>query len=495
MIPSIYATLVNEPNRPVLYSKEAAEKKNSYHILTERHLQAMWLEQKYFKSLTTSNNETVEVISPGIWNSEAGPDFLKAHIKIGGKEWRGDIELHLSQESWYHHNHHLDPNYNNVILHVCYWQPFNERPSLTKNGKVLPSVYLQPSLTIPEARIIKLIDLDLYPYKFFSGSGSCSRTLFNYLPKDKTTNLLRSAAAWRLKEKNERLQEKIDSPQHYLIGGIAMALGYKHNAEAFLTIFNHLRAHQEISSLRIQAEQSILCQALGLGNFFNPHFQKKWQESVYYQELFNSFHEDVKAKSPFFVSLKLDKIRPANHPARRLAALAKIMTDPEIVCLKSKLLSLWHSHWHLPNKQRWKNLKESFIALIPSYHDDYWEWHYTFEKEKQAKPIAIIGTDLKREILVNTCLPILYADIDERGTDEEKEAFTDFYSSLSAPKTKKSAYLNHRFFGGKQQKPLFSRADLQQGAYQIHRDFCIHFEASCQGCPFVERYKNLFRIF
>lgn len=480
----MYSLLLNDHQADFFYSEEVAENKTPYHILTERHLQAMWLEQKYFRSLKTLNGDPIEVVSPGIWNSEAGPDFLKAHIKIGCQEWRGDIELHLSQEGWYYHNHHLDVNYNHVILHVCYWQPTKERASLTSQGKIIPAAYLQPSLTISEARIIKLIDLDLYPYKHFSGSGNCSRTLFNQLPKDKTATLLRAAASWRLKEKYKRLQAKIDNPRHYVIGGIAMVLGYKHNAEAFLAIFHYL------NSERIRDEQSALSMALGVTDFFNPRFQKKWSNSPYYLHHANEFESYKQDKKPPIIHLKLDKIRPANHPIRRLALLAKMMNDPNCFSIAPKLLSAWEHEWESGAKQGWKKLSKKLIELIPSYTEDYWESHYTFEVIKQAKPIALMGEDLKREILINVYLPILYADIDSRYHELEKLAFVTFYSSLKSSKTKKSAYLNYRFFGNKQEKALFLQADLQQGAYQIHRDFCVHFEASCQGCPFVDRYKK-----
>jgi Protein of unknown function (DUF2851) len=473
-----YSTLVNNQNNYCFSSEEAAEKRNAYHILTERHLQAMWIEQKYFKNLKTHEGEQIEIISPGIWNSEAGPDFLKAHLKFGDREYRGDIEIHLSQEGWRQHNHHTDPNYDRVILHLCYWQPSKPDPALTSQGKAITTAYLQPCLTISEARIVKLIDLDLYPYKLFAGSGKCARTLFNYLPKDKTTNLFRSAALWRLKDKFERLKTRISPSQNLLIGGIAMALGYKHNAEAFISVFN------ELSSQGMQNERAIFAKALSLTHFFDPYFQKKWADSDYFQTLLK---EQIPLRS---ISLKLHNIRPANHPVRRLAVLAKILSDPESAGLETKLFNLWSSQWKICGK---KQFKEAFLALIPSYKDEYWEFHYTFEAVPQKKPIAWIGEDLKWEILINVFLPILYHRIENQGNDMEVLAFHDFYASLPASKTRKSKYLHYRFFGDSQQKLKLVRADLQQGAYQIHRDFCIHYEASCQGCPFVERYKNTFQ--
>ena len=110
----------------------------------------------------------------------------------------------------------------------------------------------------------------------------------------------------------------------------------------------------------------------------------------------------------------------------------------------------------------------------------------------QVKPIALMGANLKHEILLNVCLPLLYEDIESRESEEELEAFQQLYTALPASKARKGAYLTQRFFGNTQKKKLLERADTQQGAYQIHRDFCMHYEASCIGCPFVERYVKTF---
>ena len=125
------------PHRTCLYS--CKEQAATYNLLTERHIQAMWLEQKYFKNLKTSDGHLIEVLSPGIWNAEAGPDFLKAHLRIDGAELLGDIELHLSDESWYNHNHHTDSAYDHVILHVGYWTPKKPVPIVTSKGYSAPN--------------------------------------------------------------------------------------------------------------------------------------------------------------------------------------------------------------------------------------------------------------------------------------------------------------------------------------------------------------------
>lgn len=461
------------------------EAKASYQFLRERHLQVMWLEQKYFQSLSTIEGLPITIISPGIWNDGAGPDFLRAHIKIGFEEYKGDIEIHLNDEGWFHHKHHLDKNYNQVILHIAYWKPKIKLPLLTSEGRQLTCTYFEDKLTIPEARILKLIDLDLYPYKHFVGSGACAHVLFRNLPSKNILHFFRQAAAWRLGQKYQNLQAKIDRSSDLLKGGMAMVLGYKHNAEAFLQLFFMLQQQP------LMDELSLLAYAMGLCGFFNEKFRLQWLQSLKYQSLawrYDAMPSLLKEKT---ITLNLSRTRPANHPVRRLAILVKMMLDPDLIHVLEGLNTLWQKHWPTTARQTWPLLREAFIEALPAYQDPYWESHYIFENEGKQYGIALLGRDLKYEILVNICLPLLFHDINERNNLLEQEAFFNFYATFPASKTGKATYLMHRFFGDTQKKKLFKKAYLQQGAYQLHRDFCTHYEASCVGCPFIERYKAM----
>lgn len=466
-----------------IYQSQVEEQPQPFLFLTERHLQAMWLEQKYFKNLTTDEGKQIQVLSPGIWNAEAGPDFLKAHLIIDGQEFRGDIELHLAEESWYHHGHQFDPRYDSVILHVCFWQPVKMQPILTSKSHSVHKAYIENHLTVPETRLLKLIDLDLYPYQRFVGSGRCASQLFSSLSHKKTAELLRAAASWRLQQKLQLLKEKIGTANNCLAGGIAMALGYKHNAETFLEVYLQLR------SINNTDPNSLLAYALGTCGFFDEAFRIKWAESVYYQSLLATYETQFKNRELPRLSLRLDKIRPANHPVRRLAFMAKMVIDNSLDNLQSRMDSEWHALWPRTNKTKWNDLLKIFYNLIPNYPDNYWEYHYTFEKDRKTKATAWVGADLKREILLNMYLPLLYEGVVRNNNPDEMESFQQFYGTLPASHTRKSTYLSHRFFGNTNKTDMLSQADLQQGAYQLHRDFCIHYEASCQGCPFVEKYK------
>lgn len=66
----------------------------------------------------TDDGQRVEVLSPGIHNIHAGPDFSQARLRINGQELYGDVEIHVRASDWNRHRHQSDPAYNGVILHV-----------------------------------------------------------------------------------------------------------------------------------------------------------------------------------------------------------------------------------------------------------------------------------------------------------------------------------------------------------------------------------------
>ena len=125
---------------------------------------------------------------------------------------------------------------------------------------------------------------------------------------------------------------------------------------------------------------------------------------------------------------------------------------------------------------------------MPVYSDHYWDCHYTFEPYVQKKSLPCLGKELRLHILLNTILPLLYATIKESRNSQKWDKFQEFYAWLKISQPQKSRYLHQRFFGNQIRKQFFDEAQMAQGAYQLHQDFCMHYETSCKGCPFVERY-------
>ena len=111
----------------------------------ERLLHYVWKHKILpLKPLITEDGQTVEVIDPGLYNHNQGPDFFNAKIRLAGTVWAGNVEVHLRSSDWYRHSHESDPAYNSVILHVVGEVDGEVR---TQEGKALPQVRLD----IPES--------------------------------------------------------------------------------------------------------------------------------------------------------------------------------------------------------------------------------------------------------------------------------------------------------------------------------------------------------
>ncbi|MBA3239575.1 MAG: DUF2851 family protein [Parachlamydiaceae bacterium] len=467
------------------FSQLAAENKQNFSFLTERHVQAMWFEQKYFKGLKTAAGEPIKVLSSGIWNINAGPDFLKAHLKIGNVEFFGDIEIHLTDSCWQQHQHHIDPKYNHVILHISFWNSRKPVGIFTSNGSTILQTHLENYLTIPLPRLNQLIDLDLYPYKKFIGSGRCAIELFRELSADAIQKLFERAADWRLTQKRNFLKHRVEDPKCYVGAGIAMALGYKSNTDQFLELFLALQEQQ------FDTEEETLAWLLGKTGFFSASYETKWGKSSKFR-LLRELYSCLPSEKP--IALHLNQIRPLNHPVRRLVSLSKLYYDVTIPPLLTKIDAEWSLQWKSCFAQKkWKSLLEIYKSWLPGYKDDYWNNHYLFEDHTTLLPLSLIGEDLKQTIVINLFLPFAEEKILQRGHPDEMAAFQQMYRTLPSAKSGKSKYLTHRFFGNSKKGSILKNAYTEQGAYQLHYDFCSHFEASCEGCPFVERYKSLFR--
>lgn len=117
--------------------------------MKEDFLQFIWKLRRFDHSnLTLTDGRKLIISKHGEFNAnENGPDFLNAQISIDSISWFGHIEIHSKSSHWYSHNHHTDPSFNNVILHVV-WE--NDKdvnqaseviPVLELKNRIAPSVH------------------------------------------------------------------------------------------------------------------------------------------------------------------------------------------------------------------------------------------------------------------------------------------------------------------------------------------------------------------
>jgi Protein of unknown function (DUF2851). len=112
----------------------------------ERLLHYIWKHKIFpLKQLETTTGMRVEVIDAGLLNSDAGPDFFNAKVKINETLWIGNIEIHTKASDWFRHGHNKDKVYDSVILHVA--EDIDCEISRT-NGEQIPQMQLSCPISI-----------------------------------------------------------------------------------------------------------------------------------------------------------------------------------------------------------------------------------------------------------------------------------------------------------------------------------------------------------
>lgn len=478
---NLYPQLIQYPIRNSPLS--AAECKGKYLTLTERHIQALWWEQIYFKELITSCGKKITVLSQGQWNGSSGPDFLKAHLLIDGVDYKGDIEIHLADSGWETHGHHTNPYYNNTILHLSYWKNASSKIIRTENGKAIPCLYIEDQLNISPQKILTLIDIDLYPYKPSLGTGKCASALFNTLTEDEVRQFLTGASLYRIAQKGTQVASLASTEEKSLTAGLARCLGFPMNSNIFLQLYLTLsNLPQRYSTEEYQA----FC--LGACGFFNETSQEKWLNSEKFRELFAYWEERPPAAIPSF-KLFPQRTRPLHHPLRRLITLGFLLGDESLRELPNKIKYTWQNRSeHCRTSRNWKALWNDLKMLLPNYYSEYWNSHYFFElvSSQSDKSLVLLGDQIKSEMMSNVILPFINNSFNL--IDHQQNNFIHFYQKLLCEQTYKSNYLKNRFFGDTLEGNIFKHTFASQGALQIHFDFCQHYETSCIGCPFIERF-------
>lgn len=370
--------------------------------MTERLLQYIWQFQ-YFNpiDLCTEEGEPVQVIHPGTLNTNQGPDFTDAKIKIGTTTWAGSIELHTHMAGWINHKHGSDKNFRNVILHVVWKKeihlnlPFSTLSLEDKVPKLLLAKYdqlMHAASFIPCKSNIQLID----PLTWQSWK---TRLLVERLEK-RTRNIFH-----HLQINNNHWEETF---WWQLSGNFGMKL----NSTAFektaqsLSI-NILSKHKEQVH---QTEALLFGQAGLLDADFTEEYPKFLQRE--YRFLKNKYRLQKIAGTLFFL-----RTRPSNFPTVRLAQLAMVI----------------HKNLHLFSKIKESHDLKSIKELLQVTPGDYWHHHYVFDETSAFKKKRL-GEQMIDNLLINTVVPVVFAYGHYQQETKIKEKALQWLEQIKAEK-------------------------------------------------------------
>ncbi|MBF6597452.1 MAG: DUF2851 family protein [Fermentimonas sp.] len=356
---------------------------------SEQLLHFIWKNRLYnTDSLKTENGEMIEVLEPGLYNENAGPDFFNSKIRAKGKVWAGNVEIHRASSDWVRHGHHKDKAYNSVILHLA---ESIDTEIVNEGGRIVP----QCRVVVPEHLSNNA------EYLINSKYSLPCQNFLSSIPKLKINGWLSFLTLDRLERKandiNNHLNRFNNSWDEVFYVILSRNYGFGLNSEEFERLalslpYKYILKH---SDSLFQVEALMFGQAGLLEEVI---------EEDYYMRLKNEYKflkTKYKLKGIEGYVFKKMRVRPVSFPVIRIAQLAALLQKSGR--LFSTILKM-------------KDYRELFNYL-QTEPSDYWQSHYSFGKSS-AKNKKMPGVASLEVIVINTIVPMLFAYGKKSGNEE-----------------------------------------------------------------------------
>ena len=297
----------------------------------ERLLWQLWKKRAARQQgLRTQAGRRVRVLYPGRTGASAGPDFRDALLEIEGTGLvRGDVEIHRRQRDWAAHGHTNDPNYNGVVIHAAL--EVESDATRLANGVEAPVLSLGPLLA-PEGGAPAAEPLDLWEFLERKGirkpeNAVAAGALLDWAGDQRF--LGKASSFLRFIQEIEPAIEPENRPEHGQANGpeyrkgralpdqvlyeaLLEGLGYRHNRQAFL-------------KLAYLAPYAALVRAAGpLPPEERAEAINRWLLAVSGLEPSADRPPPGLRRTMAAGEWRLFRVRPSNHPVRRIRGAAAL---------------------------------------------------------------------------------------------------------------------------------------------------------------------------
>lgn len=418
--------------------------------MKEELLHAAWNFGLFHKhALFTDEGDEVEILQPGMYNKNSGPDFFNGRIRLGGITLAGNIEIHVKSDDWYAHGHADDPAYENVILHVV-WEPgmptrcgSRTIPTLSIRDKVWPSA------------------IDNFNRLMASLERIPCESLMHTVPDAVVRLWIGRMAAERLQLKAENARRLVSdlkySPEQAFFVLLAGNFGFHVNREPFEEMAKGLdvKLFSKHKTSQFQIEALLFGRAGLLERDFTDAYAAELQKEFSFLRL----KYGIVPMNP--ATWKFGRVRPANFPTVRLAQLAALLHRSQ--WLMSTILE----------SESTQALRRLFSAAPTAY----WENRYDFDKPSKAtnKCLSESSVDL---IMVNTVAPFLFYSGMRTGNETWREKALSVWESVKPENNHITSIWRDVGFSPR------SAAD-SQGMIHLFRSYCS--ERLCLQCGIGNR--------
>jgi len=431
----------------------------------EALVQDVWRTRRYdARALATSDGTPVTVLDPGTHNTDSGPDFRNARLRIGEVMQCGDVEIHTTSSGWFDHKHHLDARYNNVVLHVALHADIWTGGLLRADGNPLPEVILYPHLNASLQRLL---------YEFYTRPDEvvlCA-SRWSQVPDAVREPWTQTLALERMHGKKDRLAAAylltpdLDALLHeHLFAG----LGYAKNAAAMATLARTL----PLTLVRdITDPMDLEALHLGVAGLLPApaHLLQSDRDTADYAMALRDHFEQLQLglERPCLerTTWHFFRLRPANFPPLRIAQGAAML----------KPGGLLH---HDPLGKLVRSLQAddpvaALRAALQATPGSFWKTHVRLEKATRPRNPSV-GRSRIDALLVNAVVPVLLLYAEQTNDPALEAAVLDVLRRLPPEQDEVT-----RQFAALGTKP--PNALAAQGLHQLYRTRCRH--ARCLTCP------------
>lgn len=351
--------------------------------MNEEFLYYIWQYQYFSRTeLHSVQGDPIRILDPGIRNKDAGPDFSNARILIGDLEWRGHVEIHVSASDWKKHNHHHDPAFGNVILHVVW---ISDQPIVLTDGSEVPTLELKDRVNTNL--------LDRYKRLVTTTRQIPCENQLPAIGRLVWVSQLERAVVQRMETKSHMvlnvLKECTGDWEEVTYRLFLRTLGMKVNAEPFEDLARALpyRVIRKHTGNRMQVEALLFGTAGMLSHPGKEEYHRTLAREYHHLGKKYGLGESQMAPSAW----KFMRLRPSNFPTLRIAQAAAVLAARKNM----------FAHWISPTGIGFGEFFD--VEVSP-----YWQTHVRFGKKSRSvsgKP----GADALRNIAINATVPVLFA--------------------------------------------------------------------------------------
>lgn len=367
----------------------------------EQLLHYVWKHKIFLHSqLTATDGRIVEIINPGLPNTNAGPDFSNAKVKIDGTLWVGNVEIHQRTSDWFRHNHDTDPAYDNIILHVT---ADADTKLFYSNGQEIP----QLQIAVPQ-----FVSKNYHELIRSERQPQCAE-ITSTLPLLMVHNWMTTLTLERFEYRNRQILQRRDSLnmnwEDTLFVTIARNFGFGINGDAFEAWAHSIPmsavAKHRDNLFQIEAiffgQAGLLEDECGANRKLNQHEggdskQNKSDDEQYYQNLCREYRYLRQKFSLTPIPTKMWRflrLRPQNFPHIRIAQLAMLYYQQRLTL--ARLISV--------------TTLDDIHDLFTTHVSDFWRTHYTFTSEASRSASKSLSKSSIHLLTINSVAPILFA--------------------------------------------------------------------------------------